>query len=67
MHKTIVVGAGPVGIIAAIYAAARGDQVEVYEKRKGSLPMMKILEQIHHGKRFWLINIQTLVPTRRRR
>lgn len=33
--KTIVVGAGPVGCLAAIYAANRGDDVEVYELRGG--------------------------------
>ncbi|KAF2402819.1 putative kynurenine 3-monooxygenase [Trichodelitschia bisporula] len=31
--KTIVVGAGPVGSLAALYAANRGDDVEVYELR----------------------------------
>jgi 2-polyprenyl-6-methoxyphenol hydroxylase-like FAD-dependent oxidoreductase len=33
--KTIVIGAGPVGALAAIYAAQRGHQVEVYELRNG--------------------------------
>jgi flavin-dependent dehydrogenase len=33
--KTIVIGAGPVGALAAIYAAQRGHQVEVYELREG--------------------------------
>ncbi|KAJ5156388.1 hypothetical protein N7492_009191 [Penicillium capsulatum] len=32
-QKVVVVGAGPVGSLAALYAAARGDQVEVYELR----------------------------------
>lgn len=31
-----MVGAGPVGSLAALYAAARGDQVEVYELRGGT-------------------------------
>jgi flavin-dependent dehydrogenase len=31
----IVVGAGPVGALAAIYAARRGYTVEVYELRSG--------------------------------
>ena len=33
--KTVVVGAGPVGSLAALYAATRGDEVEVYELRGG--------------------------------
>jgi flavin-dependent dehydrogenase len=33
--KTIVIGAGPAGALAAIYAAQRDHQVEVYELRKG--------------------------------
>ncbi|GAM89398.1 hypothetical protein ANO11243_074360 [Dothideomycetidae sp. 11243] len=32
-QKIVVVGAGPVGALAAIYAAQRGHQVEVYELR----------------------------------
>ncbi|KAF2102824.1 FAD/NAD(P)-binding domain-containing protein [Rhizodiscina lignyota] len=32
-QKTIVVGAGPVGALAALYAAGRGNDVEVYELR----------------------------------
>jgi kynurenine 3-monooxygenase len=35
-QKTIVVGAGPVGCLAALYAAARGDEVEIYELRRGN-------------------------------
>ncbi|KAK8237635.1 kynurenine 3-monooxygenase [Phyllosticta capitalensis] len=33
VQKTVVVGAGPVGALAAIYAARRGDEVEIYELR----------------------------------
>ncbi|KAL2813539.1 hypothetical protein BJX63DRAFT_215138 [Aspergillus granulosus] len=32
-QKVVIVGAGPVGALAALYAAARGDDVEVYELR----------------------------------
>jgi NADPH-dependent 2,4-dienoyl-CoA reductase/sulfur reductase-like enzyme len=35
--KTVVIGAGPVGALAAIYAAQRGHEVEVYELRNGEL------------------------------
>lgn len=34
-QKVVVVGAGPVGALAALYAAGRGDDVEVYELRSG--------------------------------
>ena len=35
MKKVVVVGAGPVGALAALYAAERGDDVELYELRGG--------------------------------
>jgi kynurenine 3-monooxygenase len=34
-QKLVVVGAGPVGSLAALYAATRGDDVEIYELRGG--------------------------------
>lgn len=34
-QKIVVVGAGPVGTLAALYAAGRGDEVAVYEYREG--------------------------------
>jgi flavin-dependent dehydrogenase len=34
--KVVVVGAGPVGSLAALYAAVRGFEVEVYELRAGA-------------------------------
>ena len=34
-QKVVIVGAGPVGSLAAPYAAARGDDVELYELRGG--------------------------------
>jgi len=33
--KIVIVGAGPVGSLAALYAARRGHNVEVYELRPG--------------------------------
>ena len=37
--KIVVIGAGPVGALSALYAARRGDQVEVYELRGGKLSL----------------------------
>lgn len=34
-QRVLIVGAGPVGALAALYAANRGDHVEVYELRGG--------------------------------
>lgn len=34
-QKTVVVGGGPVGALAALYAAQRGHEVELYELRSG--------------------------------
>lgn len=34
-QKIVVIGAGPVGALAALYAAQRGHDVEVYELREG--------------------------------
>lgn len=34
--KFVVVGAGPVGSLAALYAAQRGYDVEIYELRNGT-------------------------------
>lgn len=33
--KVVVVGAGPVGSLAALYASSRGAAVEIYELRSG--------------------------------
>jgi len=46
-QKMVVVGAGPVGALAALYAAQRGHDVEVYELRSGaslSLAMWKLCD-----------------------
>ena len=47
-QKVIIVGAGPVGALAAHYAAGRGDDVEVYELREGMLKLQAFrhLEQL---------------------
>jgi 2-polyprenyl-6-methoxyphenol hydroxylase-like FAD-dependent oxidoreductase len=37
-QKVVVVGAGPVGALAALYAAVRGHNVEIYELRPGTFP-----------------------------
>lgn len=37
--KVVVVGAGPVGALAALYAAQRGNDVEVYELRNGTFSL----------------------------
>jgi kynurenine 3-monooxygenase len=34
-QKVVMIGAGPVGALAALYAANRGDDVEIYELRSG--------------------------------
>jgi hypothetical protein len=34
-QKIVVIGAGPVGSLAALYAANRGEHVEIYELRSG--------------------------------
>lgn len=34
-QKIVIVGAGPVGALAGLYAARRGHDVEVYELRSG--------------------------------
>jgi glutamate dehydrogenase/leucine dehydrogenase len=54
--KVVVVGAGPVGSLAALYAANRGATVYIYELRNGesvfplSLSLMDLSEICrHHG------------------
>lgn len=41
--KVVIVGAGPVGSLAALYAAARGATVEIYELRSGKLEILLLL------------------------
>jgi phytoene dehydrogenase-like protein len=45
-QKTIVVGAGPVGALAALYAARRGHDVEVYELRGGKSSRYQVDSQL---------------------
>ena len=48
-QRVVVVGAGPVGALAAIYAATRGDIVEVYELRAGRPAEMLCLFSFRHN------------------
>jgi kynurenine 3-monooxygenase len=34
-QKVVIVGAGPVGSLAALYAASHHDEVEIYDLRTG--------------------------------
>ncbi len=45
-QKTVVVGAGPVGALAALYAAQRNHYVEIYELRSGTFcfPISSLLQ-----------------------
>lgn len=45
-QKMVIVGAGPVGSLAALYAAQRNYQVELYELRPGQSAC--ILFQLQH-------------------
>lgn len=42
-QKVVVVGAGPVGSLAALYAAIRGYEVEIYELRPGMFSFIVFL------------------------
>lgn len=45
-QKIVVVGAGPVGSLAALYAAQRGHEVEIYELRPGESMYLFFSHQI---------------------
>ena len=47
-EKVVVVGAGPVGALAALYAAERGDDVHVYELRAGKISYKPNLIETQH-------------------
>jgi len=50
--KVVVVGAGPVGSLAALYAATRGNDVEVYELRSGRFkksPVPQFISCTYHS------------------
>jgi phytoene dehydrogenase-like protein len=46
-QKVVVVGAGPVGSLAALYAANRGHDVEIYELRSGKSLTYNPLSHYH--------------------
>ena len=58
-EKVIVVGAGPVGSLAALYAANRGNDVEIYELRGGEL--RKYWTIVHCFPRSCLIALASLI------
>ena len=47
-QEVVVVGAGPVGALAALYAAERGDDVHVYELRAGKNSYKPNLIEMQH-------------------
>lgn len=44
-QKTVIIGAGPVGALAALYAAQRGDDVEIYELRSGTSQLRRATQE----------------------
>ena len=46
-QKVIVIGAGPVGALSALYAAKRGDDVHVYEMRDGTYWSRVVISCFH--------------------
>lgn len=47
--KCVIVGAGPVGALSALYAAKRGWDVEVYELRGGKYATIKHLRNVRNS------------------
>lgn len=47
LQKVVVIGAGPVGALAALYAANRGDDVEIYELRGGKIDFLVLFRYSH--------------------
>lgn len=54
-QKVVVVGAGPVGALAALYAAQRGDNVEVYELRAGWSALIQPKSRYHRIVRSFIV------------
>lgn len=50
--KVVVVGAGPVGSLAALYAAQRGYDVEIYELRNGMISQGEMILTSPYTHRF---------------
>lgn len=55
-QKTVVIGAGPVGALAALYAAQRGDDVEIYELRGGTcrISILHIVDWLRDAYQSWI-------------
>ena len=54
VQTVIVVGAGPVGALAALYAGKRGDEVHVYELRDGEWFQLSMTFSAVHFKILYL-------------
>lgn len=60
-QKVVVVGAGPVGALAALYAADRGDNVEVYELRGGIFQLL-IRLKVSKKASLWIRHFSVIFP-----
>jgi 2-polyprenyl-6-methoxyphenol hydroxylase-like FAD-dependent oxidoreductase len=49
-QKVVIVGAGPVGSLAALYAAQRGHDVEIYELRNGQSSLHSVFPSMESNK-----------------
>ena len=48
--KVVIVGGGPVGALAGLYAAQRGFEVEIYEMRDGASSLVPLIPRPLNGK-----------------